>query len=320
MTRSVGEAPGRLFDGSPLSRKEALAIYRGTPTEELLAAAARVRRRFGRRGVSLCAIHSVRKGRCGEDCLFCAQSSRSRALLGEDPFSDEALLERAKALEAAGVRRLSLVASGRGPGGDFERWLELIFRLRRETTLSLCASFGLIDVGQARRLREAGLSRYHCNLETSERFFSSVCSSHSFSDKAATLRAAREAGLSLCSGGIVGLGESDSDHVDLGLALADLAVDSVPVNLLHPIAGTPLASRRRPEAEEALRFCALLRLLLPRSRIRLAGGRAALGKAVATALSSSVDALLTGDYLTTTGSSVAADKALLDSLGLEVAS
>ena len=319
MIASVDDALDRLEAGLSLSREEALFLYESPSTEALLAGAAEVRRRFGRPGVSLCAIHSVRTARCSEDCLFCAQSSRSVAFLEPSSLSDEALVGRARALEVSGVRRFSLVASGRSPGGELDRWLDLIVRLRKGTGLSLCASFGLIDVEEARRLKAAGLSRYHCNLETSESFFPSLCGSHSFREKVETLRAARQGGLSICSGGIIGLGESDADRLDLGLALAAIGPESVPVNILHPIAGTPLAGRPRPGADAVLRLCALWRFLLPRSRLRLAGGRAALGDSLAAALTGPVDGLLTGDYLTTTGSGVARDGALLVSLGLEAA-
>lgn len=310
-----------VLQGRFLPRQGWVDLIQNAPLEELLAASARVMAGKGQGGLEFCSIHNVRSGGCSEDCVFCAQSARHAGAARPILSDGEEVLERARRLERQGVAFLSLVASGRAQSdADFDQFCRLFARLRRETNLGLCASLGFLTAERARRLREAGVTRYHNNLESSPSFFPTLCTTHNQAEKVATLRVAAEAGLELCSGGILGLGESPADRVDLALELARLGVRSVPLNVLMPIVGTPLAKNPPLPSGEILRALALFRLILPGARIRLAGGRKSLGGEVARALRFSADGLMTGDYLTTTGSATAEDVALARSLGLEVRS
>ncbi len=289
-------------------------------TEELLAAAARVMAERGPAGLQFCSIHNVKSGGCSEDCAFCAQSVRHGGVASAVMAREEEVLIRARELDEKGVAFFSLVAAGRSQNGaDFDRICRLFERIRRETGLGLCASMGFLSPRRARLLVDAGVTRYHNNLETSPGFFRTVCSSHSQEEKIGTLEVAAAAGLELCSGGIVGMGEARADRIELALELARLDVRSVPLNVLMPIAGTPLEKAHPLPAGEILRTLALFRLILPESRLRLAGGRKALGDGIRRALQSSVNGLMTGDYLTTTGSDLCGDLELVRALGLEVA-
>ena len=304
-------------DGAPVSRTEALGLL-DAPPEDLLAEASRIRRAFSGRSVQLCAIVPYASGACGEDCAFCAQSRRrAGGDLGE--MGEEEVLEAARRAREGGARFFSLVLAGRAPGeGIFQRLLERIRRLRRETDLDLCASPGLVDAAQARGLAEAGLRRFHGNLETGRGFFPRVCTTHRFENKLRALEAARAAGLEVCSGGLLGMGESWVDRVDLALAVREAGAVSVPLNVLVPIPGTPLAGRPPLEPEAFLRAASIFRFVLPRARIRFAGGRARVGSAQERALRGPVDGVLAGDYLTTAGPGWEQDRELFDRLELEV--
>ena len=200
-------------DGAPVSRTEALGLL-DAPPEDLVEEASRIRRAFSGRSVQLCAIVPYASGVCGEDCAFCAQSRRrAGGDLGE--MGEEEVLEAARRAREGGARFFSLVLAGRAPGeGIFQRLLERIRRLRRETDLDLCASPGLVDAAQARGLAEAGLRRFHGNLETGRGFFPRVCTTHRFEDKLRALETARAAGLEVCSGGLLGMGESWADRLN----------------------------------------------------------------------------------------------------------
>lgn len=299
-------------------REEALAL-RDAPLPDLLEGASRIREAFSGRTLQLCAIVPFASGACGEDCAFCAQSARWNTRCVPRRMEDEEVLAAARRARSRGARFFSLVVSGRVPEeGLFRRMVALIRRLREETDLHLCASLGLVDEAQARELAEAGLRRLHGNLETGPGFFPRVCTTHRFEDKLRSLAAARAAGLEVCSGGLLGMGEGWEDRVDLALAVREAGAVSVPLNVLVPIPGTPLESRPSLEPGEFLRVASVFRFVLPRARIRFAGGRARVGSDQEAALLGPVDGVLAGDYLTTPGPGWEQDRQLFARLGREV--
>ena len=293
-----------------LSEAEALRLL---TCEDLPRAAARLTQRF-RPHAAACAIISAKSGRCSENCSFCAQSSHHQAAIApHELLSPQAILSKAKAAAESGAERFGIVTSGlKLTAAEFEQVCETISLLKQTTGLSICASLGLLNSEQAARLKAAGLSRYHHNLETAASYFGQVCTTHAYEQDLATVRTAKAAGLKTCCGGIFGLGESWTQRVELGLTLAALNVDAVPVNFLNPRSGTPLADRPLLPAETALRTLSLLRFLNPQSEIIVAGGRpTVLGERQSEIFAYGASALMIGDYLTTSGAELEADRRLL---------
>jgi biotin synthase len=311
----------RVLDGGDLSLREAetLILAPDEVTPFLLGWADVVKKHFRGATVDLCAILNARSGRCPEDCRFCAQSARYRTPAQTHPLlpADE-ILKKAAAARAAGVKRFSLVIGGRSAGSDFGVITGIIGRLKRELPgLGICASLGALKPEEARALKSSGLDRYHHNLEAPASFFPSICSTHSYSDRVATIRTAQEAGLEVCAGGIIGVGESPAQRVEMAFALRELGVSSVPLNILHPVEGTPLASMPPLRPLEILRTAAVFRLVLPYACIRYAGGREYnLRDTQALGLAGGIDGLITGGYLTTPGQETARDLQLISDLGL----
>jgi len=274
---------------------------------------------FGGR-VEFCAILNARSGRCSEDCVFCAQSARYRTGAPVYPLLDrDRVMDAAGRAREAGAARFSLVVSGKKASpAEVDRLCGLVEAVAG-LGLSPCASLGCLDQASLERLRAAGLERYHHNLEAAESFYPEICTSHAFAERLDTLEAARRAGLSLCSGGIFGLGESPAQRLELIESLGRLEVDSVAVNFLDPIPGTPLAGRHRLEAWEALGVLAVMRLLLPGAEIRTCGGRLqTLGCLSPLQYLAGASATMTGDYLTTGGPNPERDRAEVESLGLNL--
>lgn len=304
-----------LLQGGSLSREEAMLLW-DEPLPALLQAADQVRRQFCGSAFALCAIASVKSGRCSEDCRYCAQSALQQHKIPRYLMPADEIKAAAVQAVADGARRFSVVASGRALGKkQLQEMCRVLADIHHDMPdLPLCASLGLIDEEDCRQLRDAGVQRLHCNLEASERFFPQLCRSHSFADKIRTLKAAQEAGLELCSGGIFGVGESREDRVDLALTLRELGVGSVPLNLFTPIAGTPMEAAPVMSAEEYMRTAAIFRMLLPRAFLRLAGGRLQLPDYGRQAMCGGVNAMIIGSMLTTCGPQPADDLKLLSEL------
>ena len=228
--------------GRRLNRSDDLSQLLTADLEELRAGADTIRRELCGDHFDFCTIINGRSGRCGEDCKFCAQSCHHNTHVKKYPFlPEEDILAEGKRNEAAGVHWYSIVTAGRGlHGQELERGLAAYRRLRKETGLALCASHGLQTLEELKALKEAGVTRFHANLETSRRYFPMICTSHTYQDKIDNILRAKEAGLQVCSGGILGMGESWEDRIDMALSLAELEIDSIPLNLLTPIPGTPL--------------------------------------------------------------------------------
>ena len=309
-----------IMEGRLIGREEALWLWE-QPLEALCEQADRIRKHFCAGRFDLCTIINGKSGRCSENCRFCAQSAHNHTGAAEYPLlSAEEIVAQAKREDAQGVLRYSIVTSGkRLTDREVDEMCEAVRQIRRECRLSVCISFGLLGEEQYRKLKEAGVTRVHNNLETSRNHFPEICTTHTFDDKVAAIRAAQAAGLTVCSGGIMGMGETKEDRIDMALTLRELGIGSVPVNLLNPIPGTPLERQKPLTADDMRRIVAVYRFLLPDAFIRLAGGRGLLADKGKGCFQSGANAAITGDMLTTAGITVETDKELLKELGYEVA-
>ncbi len=285
---------------------------------DLMAIAAMTRALHGPRGTGTCAIVNAKSGRCPENCAFCAQSAHYETGAPVYPLMGrEALLEAAREMDGHGIGRFGIVTSGTAVSDrELDSLCESALAIRGECRIGLCASLGLLTPEKARRLKEAGFSRYHHNLETARSHFAAVCTTHDYESDIETLRVAQAAGLSVCSCGIFGLGESWAQRVELLDTVRQLGVDSLPVNFLSPVPGTPMGSRQPLERREALRCVALARLMLPAKEIIVCGGRlSTLAEEHSWVLAAGASALMTGNYLTTRGCGYDDDDMLLTALG-----
>lgn len=306
--------------GSSITRDEALALCASNETASLFAAADAVRRRFRGDRADLCSIISAKTGACPEDCRYCAQSSSSGTEIVTHPLKPSwEVSERARAALGQGARRFCIVTSGRrSTASELESIGRMVGSVKAEG-LKPCATLGMLNTDELRALLDAGLHRYHHNLETSRRFFPEICSTHTYDQKLETIAAAKKAGLSICSGGIFGLGETWEDRVDMALDLRMLGVDSVPINFLVPIKGTPLGDTEPLSPFEALRIVSIYRMMLPDKEIRVCGGRVqTLGEFNAMVFMAGADGLLTGDCLTVSGRRPEDDMRMVRAYGMSV--
>lgn len=288
---------------------------------EFIVAAGRAREANFGPGVDACSIINARSGNCPEDCAFCAQSAHHTAQARTYPLLPEGeVIPAAKRAFDKGVRRFCIVTSGRGisSGGELSSIARMVEKMR-EIGFMPCATLGSLSLSQLRTLKESGLYRYHHNLETSRSFFPRICSTHSYDERIETLSAAKDAGLSTCSGGIFGMGEGMPDRADMAAELARLGVDSVPVNFLMPIPGTPLESADFITPLEALKSISLLRHILPDKEIRVCGGRlTALRDLHPMVFMAGANGILMGDYLTKSGRNFEDDLRMITDLGMRL--
>lgn len=317
---NLSEITKRVLSGGFITRDEALALASYDDLDALCDAADRIRQVKAGDNVDACSIVNARSGLCSEDCRWCAQASRHHTgCKTYNSIDPQEVMKAARENERVGIRRFSLVTSGkRVSEHDLPAFLDMYRRLNDETSLYLCASMGLLSESQMHELRKAGVRRYHCNLETSAEFFPTLCSTHTSEEKKQTIRAARNAGLQVCSGGIIGMGESMAHRIDLALELRELDVDSVPINILEPIKGTPLENQPLISEEEIIRTVAIFRFILPDKALRFAGGRKRLcHKSMARILRGGMNGVLMGDMLTSVGNGVEEDKQLFKECGLK---
>jgi biotin synthase len=286
----------------------------------VLAAASEIREHFKGKKISLCAIVNAKSGLCPENCAFCAQSAHHSTDVAAYPLIPSSeIVDKALSAQREGAHFFGIVTSGTSIGEERE-WEEIDRSLHgmRDAGVRPCASLGMLDEGRARALKAAGLHRYHHNLETSRSFFDNICSTHDYEEDIATVQAARRAGLSVCSGGIIGLGESIEQRIELAATLKELDVDSVPVNILNPIRGTPLYDAPRLTPAEILATIAVFRFMLPDRDIKLCGGKEHnLRQLLPLAVIAGCNSLMTGNYLTTTGRNTALDLEMIRDLCLE---
>ena len=312
----------KVLDGQSITYEEALALIAVDETEVplLCGFAHKIRQVFLGSEVDLCAIINARSGHCPEDCNFCAQSAHHTAQIKTYPLlAEEQLLAAACDMERAGANRFAIVTSGRGMERDaeFPRIVKALKRIKAETGLNTCVSLGILSPDQARILRAVGVTRYHHNLETAESYFPQICTTHRYADRLATIRHCKAAGLEVCVGGIFGLGESAAQRVEFAFTLKGIGVDSVPVNILNPIPGTPLAKAKPLRPLEILKSVAVLRFILPGVNIRFCGGRELnLGDFQAMGLLAGANGLMIGNYLTTHGRDAARDILMVKAAGM----
>ncbi|CAK8724660.1 Biotin synthase [Candidatus Electrothrix laxa] len=306
-----------IMDGASIDSATACALARFVDQQALWAAADELRRYFMGNQFHLCSIINARSGNCTENCRFCAQSARYQTEAASyGLINREEAIKIAKDNESNGVHRLSLVTSGHSVDkATWKELAELYAEINEQVTMELCASMGFLDQERAEQLAEAGITRYHCNLETNAERFSEVCSTHSWQDKVDTLTIAAEAGMSVCSGGIIGMGESMEDRIELAFELWEIGVQSIPINILTPIAGTPFAELEPLPAEEIFTTIALFRFINPDAVIRIAGGRQQLGADQYRCFAAGANGAIVGNYLTTTGSSITEDLEALEKMG-----
>lgn len=316
---NLNELTDQVLKGKQISREEALFLYEQN-LSELCENADKIRRYFCSNQFDICTIINAKSGSCSENCRFCAQSAHNHTGIASYPLlSKEKIIAQAKVNQEQGVLRYSIVTSGkRLSDAEVEEMCETIREIREKVGISVCVSFGLLNEQQFCKLKAAGVTRVHNNLETSRRNFPNICTTHTFEDKVQAIRFAQAAGLSVCSGGIMGIGETVEDRIDMAFSLRELAIKSVPVNLLNPIPGTPLERNRKLTEEELCRIIAVYRYILPKASIRLAGGRGMIPDKGKRCFVSGANAAISGDMLTTAGITVKTDMELIRELGYEV--
>ncbi len=326
---SVSVLRDRVLGGGGITEDEACWLLESANSEELYAAAQSITECCASRQFDTCSIINAKSGLCSEDCRWCAQSGHYSTGVDVYPLVG---LERC-VMEAVynwerGVGSFSLVSSGRRAStaeveGICERVRAIMTSecgFESKKSLKLCASLGLLDSVSLGRLRDAGVERYHCNLESAPSYFGELCSTHTVEDKLATLKSAREQGLKVCSGGIIGMGESAGQRVELAFKLKEVeGLDSIPLNILQPIVGTPLGGVTQISEDEVLRTIAMFRFVHPTAYLRFAGGRSQLSdSAQIKAMRIGINSAIVGDLLTTTGSSIREDFQKIKEAGYEV--
>lgn len=316
------ELAGRVLKGHQLTVDEGLSILRSNDEDllDLLAATYRVRRTYFGHKVHLYFLKNAKSGLCPEDCGYCSQSILSEAEIPRYALLNEAkLMEGAERAVATQSRTYCIVASGRGPSNrEVEHIANTVAKIKEKFGLHICCCLGLLNSEQAVRLKEAGVDRINHNLNTSRSFYDSICSTHSYEDRLRTLQVARAAGLELCSGLIVGMGETDRDLVDVAFELRSLSVHSTPVNFLHSIDGTPLARERNLDPRYCLKALCLFRLANPAVELRISGGREVNLRSMQAMGLYAANSMFVSDYLTTKGQSPEEDFAMVSDLGFEI--
>lgn len=304
---NLREIKERALSGIGATREEAEWLVSKAPKEDLYDAAHEITMRCADNVFDTCSIINARSGRCGEDCKWCAQSIRHKTDISVYPMvSGEECLKLALHNEELGIGRYSIVTSGRSlSDADVEKLCGIIRELHKNCGLKICASIGLVSKEQLKRLKEAGLERLHCNLETAPSIFGNYCTTHTTEQKLATLKAAQEIGIEVCTGGIFGMGETPEQRVEFAFALRETGTKSLPFNILNPIPGTPLEGTAPMSDDEILSTIAMIRFVMPDVGIRFAGGRSRRSKdLVLKAFYVGVNAAIMGDMLTTAGTDI----------------
>lgn len=309
----------KILSGGEIDRPGAEELLKA-PLEELCEAANEVREKLNGNTLDTCSILNGKSGLCTENCKYCAQARGHKTGVEEYPLlTVDRIVEEGLQTAEAGVDRFSVVTSGvRVSDAEVDVLCRAYAKIHEQSDIQLCASHGLINYEQFLRLKEAGITRIHNNLETSRRFFPRVCTTHTYDDKIKTIRVAQKAGLEICSGGIIGMGEEMSDRLDMAFELRDLGVESIPVNVLMAIPGTPLQDQPLLPEPEILRTIALFRLINPTANIRLAGGRNSMTDCGRLALHAGANASITGNMLTTSGNTVEEDFEMFTKAGFQL--
>ena len=312
----------QVLAGHEITRAEALSILQSPDIEllDLNAACYCIRHRYWGNTVQLYFLMNAKSGLCPEDCGYCSQSKISQAEIPVyNLLTESKLLDAARVCAQRGATTYCMVISARGPTErEIQAVEHIVPKIKQQFGLNVCACLGLLTPEQAQRLKACGVDKINHNLNTSERFYPEICTTHTWQDRVDTLKAVRSAGLELCSGGIIGMGEKDDDVVDMAFALREMQVESIPLNFLNPIDGTPLASANQLNPRYCLKALCMLRMVNPASEIRIAGGREmhlgslqALGLYVA-------NSVFVGDYLTTKGQAPEADYKMIEEMGFTI--
>lgn len=318
---SLQDVKARILDGGEATEAEVISLLRSAPHDELFEAAHEITERFKSAKFDFCAIINARSGRCSENCKWCAQSAHWKTGCAEHGWVGAAECAKAAcSAEKNGVGRIGIVTSGKGQTpSQVDEVCEALREMRKVSKINLCASLGIVDEDGLRKLKEAGLQRLHCNLETAPSRFPSLCSTHTVAEKKATIAAARRLGFEVCCGGILGMGETDEQLVEFAFALKEIAPDSIPMNFLDPIKGTPLGDSEFLSMDRILTAIAVMRIVNPHTPLRFAGGRRRLSDAdAARCIYVGIDAGIQGPLLTTPGSDYADDRHLAAQAGYNV--
>jgi biotin synthase len=306
----------------PLTREECHSVL-NTKNDDLLAllyAAFQVRSKYFGRTVRLQMLQNAKSGACQEDCHYCSQSSISTAPIERyNLLPQKQMMEGARQAAASKAQRYCIVISGRSPlDREIDEIAGAVRSIKQEVPIQICCSLGLMSESQAKRLKAAGVDRVNHNLNTSEAFHASICTTHTFQDRLATIKNARAAGLEICSGGIVGMGESDEDLIELARALQDVKPDSIPLNMLTPVSGTPLEQADNLTPQRCLKVLCLFRFLHPRTEIRIAGGREHNLRSLQPLALYPADSVFVNGYLTTPGAPAPEVWGIIEDLGFTI--
>ena len=317
---NINNLKEKVLSGINISKQEAMTLW-NSDYNELCSSADEIRRHFCENRFDICTIINGKSGKCTGNCKFCAQSSFYHTHTDEYPLLDtESIVNEAVSNSEQGILRFSIVTSGKRLSDlEVNKMCETIRKIHKKTNISVCVSFGLLNEEQYKKLKNAGVSRVHNNLETSENYFKNVCTSHTFEDKIHAVKAAQNAGLSVCSGGIMGLGETDEDRTDMAFTLRELGIKSVPINMLNPIPGTPFENNQKLTEKDMCRICAVYRFILPDASIRLAGGRGLMESKGKECFKSGANSAISGNMLTTSGITIKTDMKLLKELNYRTA-
>jgi biotin synthase len=323
MHRVIADMAQRVLAGQHINRSEIETLCQESRTDidDLLYWANQIRKQFFDNKVQVCSIVPGRLGGCDQDCAFCAQSVRYNTHIDKKPkvLNDEEILAAARKAKEKGVGHFGIVYSGKAVSEkEVARLEQLIEQITNDIGIPVCGGFGILSQSQLKRLAKAGMQRYNHNLETSRNHFGKIVSTHTYNDRIDTIKASVDAGLGVCAGGLFGIGETETDRIDMALQIRDLGVDMAPLNFLHPIPGTPMGDRTPLTPREILRIIALYRFILPRTNLKVAGGRVLnLRDTQSWIFYAGCTSIITGDYLTTAGRAVQDDMRMLADLGLE---
>lgn len=319
-TSEIQKLTEQIKAGYKITETEAQQLASCSDKTALYKAADELRKHFCGNKMDLCSITNAKSGRCSENCKWCSQSAWHKTDVAIYPMVDkQQAVREAVSNNKKGVIRHSLVTSGRAvSNSELDELLEIYAGIKHETQIELCASMGLLNREQLQRLAQAGIKQYHCNLETAPSYFPQVCTTHSIEEKIQTIRWAQEIGLSVCSGGIMGMGETMSQRIELAFTLRELGILSIPINILNPIEGTELQGSTPLSEEDVLTTISLFRFINPQAYLRFAGGRLLIRSYQEKALRAGINASIVGDMLTTIGSNIEEDLRDFRKAGFEV--